>query len=124
MKKFLFLAAVLLCFVRGVNAWNETSFPAASFRSTSSMVGAGSSLPMAAQGGARLAGNAPQMVGSIGSNRSPMDDAFGGETIYGTENPDEPGNAVPIGDALLPLLALIALFVAFRLYKRRRVKIA
>ena len=97
MKKLLLLSAVLFCFVRGVQAWNGTSFPASSFRSTSSMAGAGSSLPMAAAGGARLAGNAPQYIGGIGAARSPMDDdPFGGETVADLVK-GIPERLVPVG---------------------------
>ena len=121
MKKLLLLTAVLFCFVRGVQAWNGTSFPASSFRSTSSMAGAGSSLPMAAADGARLAGNTPQYIGGIGAARSPMDDdPFGGETIDDITLPEEPGNYQPVGDAVPPLLLLAIAYMTYSLLKRRK----
>jgi hypothetical protein len=47
-----------------------------------------------------------------------MDDPFGGETIGGTTNPQEPGT--PLGDAMLPMMMLIGAYCGFVALRRRK----
>ena len=72
-----------------------------SFRSTSVMPLSGSALPMAAATGTTVA------IWSTGPLRD--GDPFGGQTIDGTQTPDEPGT--PIGD--IPWLVMAVLMIGY-----------
>jgi hypothetical protein len=91
----------------------EKSFaPKNCFRSTSTMPRVGSSLPQAAISGVtttvdHFTRRGPARIG--GSNSG------GGS---GPDNLDDPWQ-MPIGDALLPLLLLVAVYVVFDMRKRR-----
>lgn len=79
------------------------------FRSTSSMPLSGSALPMAAATGTTVAiwGSGPLRDG---------EDPFGGQTIGGTDNPNQPGT--PIGDT--PWILFGLMLGAYAVVKRRR----
>ena len=79
------------------------------FRSTSSMPLSGSALPMAAATGTTVA------IWSTGPLRD-EEDPFNGETINGTDNPNEPGT--PIGDT--PWILFGLMLGAYAVVKRRR----
>ena len=88
------------------------SAPSACFKSTSTILGSGSSLPCAAETGvyttvgdeAPRSGSGPRRVGGWDDN-----------------NAGDPG-AVPLGDAVLPLLLLAAGYCFFIVRKRRALK--
>lgn len=106
--------------VLSVSAQTLAQQPTSDFRSTSTMVGAGSTLPQAAQTGAVLTGNAPsagiKQPFRPGTMRT-EDDPFGGQTV-GEDTPEDPGN--PLGDGLWPLMFLALAFSGYVALKRRR----
>lgn len=80
------------------------------FQSTSSMLGAGSQLPSAAQTGVSLTETEPNRAHS-GPRRVSQDGGYA-DPDYDTKD--------PIGDALWPLLALAAAYAVLRVYRRKR----
>ncbi len=87
--------------------------PSVSMRSTSTLYSSGSTLPQAAITGTYTADemNAPARIGPrrVGEGGGFADD----------EDPDLPGDTVPLGDAVLPLM-LCALAFCGVVYLRRR----
>lgn len=80
-----------------------------SFRSTSALPLSGSALPMAAASGATIA------ISPTGPLRDGVD-PFGGQTIDGTGNPNQPGN--PVGD--IPWLVMAVLMIGYIVRKKVR----
>ena len=80
------------------------------FQSTSSMLGAGSQLPSAAQTGVSLTETEPNRAHS-GPRRVSQDGGYA-DPDYETKD--------PIGDAVWPLLALAAAYAVLRVYRRKR----
>lgn len=78
------------------------------FQSTSSMLGAGSQLPSAAQTGVSLTETEPNKAPSRPRRVNSED---------GYADPDYDTN---IGDALWPLLALASVYALLRVYRRKR----
>ena len=117
------LMIVAMVSVLSVWAQNLATQPSSDFRSTSIMVGSGSTLPQAAVTGAYVAGTTP-------GTYSPASHVGGPRKI--TVNPgDEPGpdegeNSEPwedpIGDALLPLMLLACAYLIIRAARRRAIK--
>ena len=104
-----------------VNAQNLAQQPVPQFRSTSSMVTSGSTLPQAAQSGAYTTydyGYNPSRANKPGLRREDLDgDGFEDEEFG--EHGDDP-YADPIGDALLPLLLMALAFGTYVALKRKR----
>ena len=95
--------------------------PTATMGSTgSAMMQSGSALPMAAVSGTTMANdNAPG-----GPKRAKKDVGGGGSTDDGDEDPDVPGEPMPIGDAVLPLMLMAMLFAGvIAVRKKRAVKV-
>ena len=104
--------------VLSVSAQSLAQQPTSDFRSTSTMVGTGSTLPQAAQTGAVLTGNAPSAgIRQPLRPRTMRNDPFGGETV-GEDTPTDPGG--PLGDGLWPLMFLALAFSGYVALRRRR----
>ena len=92
-------------------------------KSTSTLMESGSKLPIAARNGLTIGANTPDdntPSGGVGSpRRAKKDDPFGGETIEGTGDPQEPGT--PIGDGVWVLLMMTAGYVGWMMLRRRRI---
>ena len=107
------LMVVAMVSVLSVKAQGTTQLPQTQMKSTSVMVGSGSSLPQAATTGAYVTGNtvgtySPAKIHPGNIRKDPGDDDWEDDELTGeqTENPWKN----PIGDALWPLLALAAVF--------------
>ena len=89
------------------------------FHTTSAILVADSSLGLS-EGGAFTTGvSTGNPVTTTGPRRATMeDDPFGGETIGGTENPQQPGT--PVGDGLWALLLMAAGYLIYRVRTRKR----
>ena len=135
MKKIKYLLIILgLASFLSVQAQGIAQMPTTPFRSTSTMVGSGSTLPAAANTGVRVTGatvgtyadasyasrSSRPRRGSIGDGGGFAD---GDDTPgQGDNNPPElPGDLVPIGDAVLPLMLMAMLFAGGVYWRRRRV---
>ena len=112
------LMVVAMVSVLGVYAQGTAQFPEATMQSTSSMVGTGSTLPQAAVSGTTLAGETPAAyspAGRIGHIRKTDSDGDGWED---EEDPENPGEPFPIGDAW-PLMLLACAYLIVRVARRR-----
>ena len=92
---------------RGIRYENTcTQMPTLSMSTmNASMMKSGSTLPMAAVSGTTMANdNAP------GGPKRAKKDVGGGSTDDDDENPDVPGEPMPIGDAVVPLMLMAMLF--------------
>lgn len=101
---------------RGIQyAQLSTPMPTLAMSSTGSvMMQSGSTLPMAAVSGTTMANdNAP------GGPRRAKRDVGGGGTTDDDEDPDEPGEPMPIGDAAVPMMLMAMLFAGV-IYTRRK----
>ena len=91
------------------------------FYSTSSMMGSGSSLPLAARNGLTIGANTPDDNTPSGVVRGPrrakMDD-FDDDDISGTDKPLEPGT--PVGEGMWVLLILAAGYAWYRKWREWR----
>ena len=98
------------------NTFGGAVAPQASFQSTSTMRGTGSSYssnPMINSNGTAVYNGAA----ASGPNRAKKDDPFGGQDISGTGNPQQPGT--PIGDAVLPLMLCVCAYLIVRATRKR-----
>ena len=110
------LIVIGLVSVLSVGAQSFAQRPTCEFRSTSTMVYSGSSLPQAAITGAYTTYDMPATSGVYRPRRVGENDEFEDE-----EEPETPDVPFPIGDATWPLLTMLAVYCAVRVYKRRRV---
>lgn len=79
----------------------------------------GSALPMAAASGVQSAEDINPARRMAGPRREGENGPFGGETIEGTETPNEPGeDDLPLGDGLWILLALA---LSYAILSRRKI---
>ena len=124
MKALRYLLIVMsLVSVLSVKAQSTAQLPQTQMKSTSVMVGSGSSLPQAATTGAYVTGStvgsySPAKIHPGQPRRAGEDDGFEDEGDEpSTGNPGEPN---PIGDAVWPLLALAAAYAVLRVYRRKR----
>ena len=130
--RYLLIAIVVMLAVQSVSAQEYTRINSVAgcttfgqterqykFHSTSAILMADTQLGLA-EGGAFTAGvNTGNPVTTTGPRRATMeDDPFGGETIGGTENPQQPGT--PVGDGLWALLLMAAGYLIYRVRTRRR----
>lgn len=125
MKKIKYLLIILgMASFLSVQAQGIAQMPSTPFRSTSTMVGSGSTLPVAAHTGVQVTG---ATVGTYAdasyAQRSSRPRRVGENE--GTENEDEnthigdPG--LPIGDAVLPLMLMAMLFAGVIAVRKKRV---
>ena len=113
------LMVVAMVSVLGVYAQGTAQFPEATMQSTSSMVGAGSSLPQAAATGATLAGETPAAYspGRAGHiRRGVVDDDDDIPKPGDNVDPD----ATPIGDVFWPLMVLALAYALVRVILNRK----
>ena len=124
MKKIKYLLIILgMASFLSVQAQGIAQMPTTPFRSTSTMVGSGSTLPVAAHTGVRVTG---ATVGTYAdasyASRSSRPRRVGENE--GTENEDEnthigdPG--LPIGDAVLPLMLMLGAYGVLVYFRRKR----
>lgn len=133
MKRFISLLIIVsLASSICVSAQGFGSMPTTPFRSTSTMVGSGSSLPVAARSGVVVTGNRVgtyASASSVSSSRprrakkeNPFAEEGGGSASTventGTGDPMDPG--VPLGDAVLPLTLIALVFGAGVAVRNRR----
>lgn len=132
MKKIKYLLIILgMASFLSVQAQGIAQMPTTPFRSTSTMVGSGSTLPVAAHSGVRVTGatvgtyddasyasrsNRPRRAKKEGEGFAD-EDPTPGQGDSGT--PELPGDTVPIGDAVLPLMLLIGGYVVWRARRRK-----
>ena len=96
--------------------------PSVSMRSTSTLYSSGSTLPQAAITGTYTADemNAPARIGPKRVGGSGFaDDDDDNPTDKDNEDPNDPGDTVPLGDAVLPLLLCAFAFCGV-VYMRKR----
>lgn len=111
------LITIAMLSVLSLSAQNMAQQPRNDFRSTSTMLGAGSTLPQAAVTGVTTTSNQDSdgprngHVRKIGGGNS-----GGGD---GPTNPDDPW-ATPLGDAAWPLMVLALGYVCVRAFRRKR----
>ena len=78
------------------------------------MMQSGSTLPMAAVSGTTMANdNAP------GGPKRAKKDVGGGTSTADDEDPDEPGEPMPIGDAAVPMMLMALAWVMVRMIRRK-----
>lgn len=107
------------CMVTGYNqSVTLVAQPSAKMRSTSTMVSAGSSLPLSAASGISTT-EGDNSSGMSGPRRIGGGNGGGGDD--GPEDNEDPWKT-PLGDAVLPLLLLAAGYVFFIARKRRALK--
>jgi len=110
------LIAFAAMIVMSVNAQSLAQQPSTQFQSTSSLVGSGTTLPMAAENGAYTT---YETGGPVRDNTSGIRTAGPGQT--GGDGPDDRedpyGN--PIGDAAIPLALCALAFALFRYVRQR-----
>ena len=95
-------------------AQNYSEMPTLSMSTmNAAMMSSGSALPMAAVTGTTSADD----YASGGPRRAKKEDEFEDE-----EEPDLPGDTVPIGDAVLPLMLFACAYFIWRATRKRRVK--
>ena len=120
MKKIKYLLIILgMASFLSVQAQGIAQMPSTPFRSTSTMVGSGSTLPVAAHTGVRVTG---AKVGTYAdasyASQSSRPRRIGGNTSGGSEYREDPFED-PIGDAVLPLM-LMAMLFAGGVYWRKK----
>ncbi|MBQ7382638.1 MAG: hypothetical protein IJV61_06435 [Paludibacteraceae bacterium] len=115
------LMVVAMVSVLSVSAKGTTQLPEAQMKSTSVMVGSGSSLPQAATTGAVLTGETPGTYSSVYHPGGPRRITINPGDEPG---PDEGDNSEPwqdpIGDAVWPLALLACAYLMIRVYRRKR----
>ena len=95
----------------------QVGMPQATMSSTSTMMYSGSSLPMAAATGITTSANYnPAQAPGTRPRRVGENDGFDEED----DDPDVPVNPFPVGDAVLPMMLLIAAYAAFLALRRRK----
>ena len=111
---------------RGAQYANNSAMPTLSMSTlNAAMMSSGSALPMAAVTGTTTA---DQTAPSSGPRRAKMDDDEGCADTdptpgQGDTPPELPGDTVPIGDAVLPLMLFISAYCGFIALRRKlRVK--
>ena len=121
MKTLRYLLIILgMASFLSVQAQGVAQMPSSSFRSTSTMVGSGSTLPVAAHTGVRVTG---AKVGTYAdasyASQSNRPRRIGGNTSGGSGDREDPYED-PIGDAVLPLMLMAMLFAGGVYWRRKR----
>ena len=115
------LILIGLVSVLSVQAQGIAQMPTTPFRSTSTMVGSGSTLPVAAHTGVRVTGT---KVGTYAdasyASQSSRPRRIGGNTEGGSGDREDPYKD-PIGDAMLPLMLMAMLFAGVIAVRKKRV---
>ena len=115
------LIVMSLVSVLSVKAQSTAQLPEAEMKSTSAMVGSGSTLPQAATTGAYVTGST---VGTYSPAKihpgNVRRDVGGGGTTEDDDDPDGPGEPFPIGDAVWPLALLACAYLIIRVVRARK----
>lgn len=90
------------------------------FRSTSTLVGSGSSLPNAAQSGVVVGSTFPG-DNSSSNGRKPRRSIGDGDDDIPVPGDNEDPNATPVGDGVWALLLLALAYGGYMVYRRRKV---
>jgi len=123
MKALRYLLIVMMLSVAGLifaTAQGLAQQPKAEMQSTSGMVYSGSNLPSAAASGTVLTGSKLGTYDPADATSGPQKmrrDVGGGGTTEDDEDPDNPAEPFPVGDAAWPLMLLA---LAYAIYKVRR----
>ena len=119
MKALRYLLIVMgLMSVLSISAQTLAQQPETHMQSTSVMVSSGSALPQAAVTGVMVTGSE---IGSYSPAKSskPKREVGGGGSTADDEDPDGPGEPMPIGDAAVPMMLMAMLFAGV-IYTRRK----
>lgn len=111
--RYLLIVIGLVSFL-SVGAQGLAQQPEARMKSTSVLQGSGSTLPMAATDGVTTTqSSSPAKVGPrrVGENEGFEDE----------EDPDNPGEPFPIGDAMLPLVLLALAYAGFVIIRKKNI---
>ena len=114
--RYLLIAVVILSIVSvhaqdAIQNWGK--LPETEMHSTSAMVGSGSTLPSAAITGVSTTyspANASSRPRRVGENEGTEDE----------DDPDNPGEPFPVGDAVWPLAILACAYLILRARRRKR----
>ena len=126
MKTLRYLLIVVILSVASMvfaTAQSLAQQPKVEMKSTSGMVYSGSNLPQAAADGAVLTGSklgTYSPAGMSGPNRAKR--AGENEGTEDEEDPDNPAEPFPLGDAALPLALLACAYVLARAFLKRRTR--
>ncbi len=121
MKTLRYLLIILgMASFLSVQAQGIAQMPTTPFRSTSTMVGSGSTLPVAANTGVRVTST---KVGTYAdasyASQSSRPRRIGGNTSGGSEYREDPFED-PIGDAVLPLMLMLGAYGVLVYFRRKR----
>ena len=109
MLRYLLIVVAAIAVIH-VNAQSFAQMPTAEFHSTSSMVGSGTHIPLAVSTGTYTtydAGYNPSKANMPSIRKTDYDgDGIDDDEVENEDDPDNPGEPFPIGDAVLPLLLL------------------
>jgi hypothetical protein len=122
MKTLRYLLIILgMASFLSVQAQGIAQMPTTPFRSTSTMVGSGSTLPVAANTGVQVTGT---KVGTYAdasyASQSSRPRRIGGNTSGGSEYREDPF-VDPIGDAVLPLMLMLGAYGVLVYFRRKRI---
>lgn len=124
MKRLRYLLTVIAVLgILSVSAQYRAQLPSTEFHSTSTMVGAGSMLPQAANTGVYITGST---VGSYTPVRySPRPRRAGEDEGFDENEGEEPVNGLPgepdpLGDVVWPLMLLALGYVGVRVVRRKK----
>ena len=113
--RYLLIVIAMVSFL-SVNAQGLAQMPKAQMKSTSGMVYSGSQLPSAAVQGTYVTGTTIgtyNPANASGPNRAKKDEEYEDE-----DDPNNPGEPSPIGDAAIPLMLLACAFAIYKVRKR------
>lgn len=119
--RYLLIVVAMISFL-GVNAQGLAQRPEIKMRSTSGMVGSGSTLPSAAVHGTYVTGTAIGTYTPANATNGPARAKMVGEDegFEDEDDPDAPANPFPLGDAALPLALLALAYVCVRAFLKRK----
>ena len=124
MKTLRYLLIVMgLVSVLSISAQTLAKQPEALMRSTSVMVGSGSTLPSAAITGAYVTGTTPGSYTpaesiSRGPRKARKEDT-NGDGWEDEDDPDKPTEPFPLGDAAVPMMLMALAWVMVRMIRRK-----
>lgn len=119
--RYLLIVIAMVSFL-GVKAQGLAQRPEVKMQSTSGMVGSGSTLPSAAAQGTYVTGSVPGTYTPANAASGPAHAKKVGEDEGWEEedDPDNPGNPFPLGDAALPLALLALAYMGVRAFLKRK----
>ena len=115
--RYLLIVIAMVSFL-GAHAQGLAQSPEVKMQSTSGMVGSGSTLPSAAVQGTYVTGTTVgtySPANAAGPNRAKKEGEWEDE-----DDPDNPGEPNPLGDAALPLFLLACVYICARAFLKRK----